>query len=101
VERVGDALDRWFGRDDIPLWITEYAHESIPDEPHGIPPVLQARYAARALELAADVPRVRMFVWFTFRDDHTNAWQSGMLDGHGRPRPAYEQFTSAIAALSG
>jgi hypothetical protein len=100
LERFGQELDRWFGRTDIPLWITEYAHESIPDEPRGIPPELQARYAARALELAAHVPRVRMFVWFTFRDDHTNAWQSGMLDGEGRARPAYEQFTSAIAALA-
>jgi hypothetical protein len=41
-----------------------------------------------------------MFVWFTFRDDQTNAWQSGMLDDRGRPRPAYEQFTTAIAALA-
>ena len=101
LARFGEALDRWFGRDDIPLWLTEYAHESTPDEPRGISPDLQATYAARALELAADVPRVRMFVWFTFRDDDTNAWQSGMLDGRGQPRPAYEQFTSAIAALAG
>jgi hypothetical protein len=101
LERFGRALDRWFGRDDIPLWITEYAHESIPAEPLGIPPELQAQYAARALELAARVERVRMFVWFTFRDDQTNAWQSGMLDDRGRPRPAYEQFTTAIAALAG
>lgn len=101
LERFGMALDRWFGRDDIPLWVTEYAHESTPEEPRGISPALQARYAAQALELAAGVPRVRMFVWFTFRDDHTNAWQSGMLDERGRARPAYEQFTSAVAALAG
>ena len=99
LERFGEALDGWFGRDDIPLWITEYAHESIPDEPRGIAPELQAEYAARALALAARVERVRMFVWFTFRDDHTNAWQSGLLDARGRPRPLYESFAAAIAAV--
>lgn len=99
LERFGEAIDHWFGRDDTPLWITEYAHESIPEEPHGIPPELQATYAARALELAAGLPRVRMFVWFTFRDDQTNAWQSGLLDGRGRPRPAYERFAAAIGAI--
>jgi hypothetical protein len=99
LERFGEALDDWFGRENIPLWITEYAHESIPDEPLGIPPALQARYAARALELAARIERVHMFVWFTFRDDRTNAWQSGLLDGQGRPRPAYDELRTAIAAL--
>jgi hypothetical protein len=100
LERFGVALDDWFDRDQTPLWITEYAHESVPDEPRGVAPALQAQYAARALELAARVERVRMFVWFTFRDDRTNAWQSGMLDRHGRARPAYEQFRAAIAALA-
>ena len=99
LERFGEALDRWFGRDEIPLWITEYAHEATPDEPRGIAPGLQARYAARALELAAGVERVRLFVWFTFRDDQTNAWQSGLLDGRGRERPAYAGFAAAIGKL--
>jgi hypothetical protein len=38
-------------------------------------------------------------VWFTFRDDRTNAWQSGMLDGDGRPRPLYESFAAAISGI--
>ena len=99
LERFGQALDRWFGRKDIPLWITEYAHESIPDEPRGIPPKLQAQYASQALSLAARSERVRMFVWFTFRDDHTNAWQSGLLDARGRPRPLYDSFAVAISSI--
>jgi hypothetical protein len=97
--RFGHELDRWFDRPDTPIWITEYAHEATPAEPHGISPELQAAFAARALQLAARVDRVRMFVWFTFRDDYTNAWQSGLLDERGRPRPLYESFAAAIGAL--
>jgi hypothetical protein len=100
LDRFGRALDRWFGRKRIPLWITEYGYECSPDEPRGITPGLQAAYAARALALAAAVRRVTLFVWFTFRDDESNAWQSGLLDRRGRPRPAYEGFAAAIRGIS-
>ncbi len=99
LDRFGTSLDRWFGRADVPVWITEYAYESSPDEPRGVSPEQQAEFAARSLELAAEVERVRLFVWFTFRDDDTNAWQSGLLDGKGRPRPVYETFAAAIAGI--
>jgi hypothetical protein len=100
LDRFGRALDRWFDRSQTPIWITEYAHEAAPADPAGVSAELQAAYAARALELAAADPRVGMFVWFTFRDDFTNAWQSGLLDERGRPRPLYESFAAAIGAVS-
>src|SRR5262245_6483570 len=77
LERFGEALDDWFGRDGTPIWITEYAHETLPPERLGIAPDLQARYAEEALRLAAENPRVRMFVWFVFRDREDALWQSG------------------------
>jgi hypothetical protein len=97
--RFGQALDDWFGRRDIPLWITEYAHETQPEEPLGVPRELQAAYAERTLALVAAVPIVELFVWFTFRDDPTNRWESGLLDSDGRPKPAYARFAAAVRAL--
>jgi hypothetical protein len=92
LDRFGRALDAWFGRERIPLWLTEYGHETQPEEPLGVSRGLQAAYAEQALALAAAVPRVELFVWFTFRDDPMNTWQSGLLDERGRPKPAYARF---------
>ena len=58
VDRFAQALEHWFGRDDTPLWITEYGYEAAPAEPAGVSEDEQAEYAAQALELAAEVPQV-------------------------------------------
>jgi hypothetical protein len=97
--RFGRALDDLFGRRRIPLWVTEYAHETQPEEQLGVPRELQAAYAEQALSLVAAVPRVELFVWFTFRDDPTNRWESGLLDRDGRPKPAYARFAAAAREL--
>jgi hypothetical protein len=97
--RFGAALDEWFGRDATPLWITEYAHQTAPPDPTGIDPILQARYADDALQLAAQNPRVRMFVWFVFRDRDAGLWQSGLLREDGSPKPALERFTASAQRL--
>jgi hypothetical protein len=101
LARFGRLLDTWFGRRRIPLWITEYGHETQPEEPLGVSRELQAAYAERALALVAAVPRVEVFIWFTFRDDPTNTWQSGLLDESGSPKPAYARFSQAVHALGG
>jgi hypothetical protein len=99
LHRFGRALDAWFGRENIPLWVTEYAHETQPEERLGVSRELQAAYAGRALALAAAVRRVELFIWFTFRDDPTNTWQSGLLGGNGRPKPAYARFSATVRKL--
>lgn len=101
LDRFGRALDAWFGRQGIRIWITEYGHETQPEERLGVGRELQAAYAERALALAAAVPRIELFIWFTLRDDPTNTWQSGLLDRSGRPKPAYARFTAAVRALAG
>ena len=101
LDRFGAALDEWFGRDETPIWITEYAHETRPAEPLGIDPVQQARYAEDALELAARDPRVRMFVWFVFRDRDDGLWQSGLLREDASPKPALETFAASARQLDG
>jgi polysaccharide biosynthesis protein PslG len=99
LERFGQSLDLWFGRTQTPLWITEYGHETLPLEPLGVAPELQAQFAGEALALAAENPRVRAFVWFILRDAAGNPWQSGVLDEHGSPKPAFATFTATARSL--
>jgi hypothetical protein len=101
LERFGTALDEWFGREDTPIWITEYAHATLPPEHLGIDPELQARYTEDALQLAAANPRLRVFVWFVFRDRSDGLWQSGLLWEDSTPKPALATFAAAARRLDG
>jgi beta-xylosidase len=91
-------LDRWFHRK-VPIWITEYGHETKPAEPHGVTYAKQAVYARQALTIARNDPNVQMFVWFTFRDSAGNPWQSGLEQPSGSHKPAFAAF-SAVARVT-
>jgi polysaccharide biosynthesis protein PslG len=98
LERFGEWLDEHFAREDVPLWITEYGHETEPD-PHGISPELQAGYLEEAVALAAQSPRVRVFVWFILRDTLGEPWASGVLAADGSPKPAFERYAQSAAEV--
>jgi hypothetical protein len=83
----------------VPIWITEYGHETKPGEPRGVTPARQAAYAKQALTIARNDPQVQMFIWFTFRDSSTNPWQSGLELPSGAHKPAFNTF-SALARLT-
>ena len=99
LERFGESLDTWFEREDTPIWITEYGHETEPGDPLGIPAEQQADYAEEALALAAESSRVRVFVWFILRDRSETPWQSGVLAEDGTAKPAFARFTQAAEDL--
>ena len=99
LDRFGDSLDDWFGREETPLWLTEYGHETRPDDPVGIDPALQAEFAADALELAAENTRVRALVWFILRDTPGTNWQSGVVAEDGTRKPAFAAFAEAARRL--
>jgi hypothetical protein len=101
LERFGRELEQWFGRDHVPLWITEYGHETLPDEPLGVSPADQARFAREALWMAAGIPRVRMLIWFVLRDSPGNPWQSGLIAGSGVIKPAWYTFAGVARAVEG
>jgi hypothetical protein len=82
----------------VPVWITEYGHETKPGEPHGVSEATQAAYAKQALNFAKADPNVQMFIWFVFRDSKGNPWQSGLFRQNGAEKPAYSTF-SAVAKL--
>jgi hypothetical protein len=93
-------LDEWFDRDDIPIWISEYGMETRPGRAGGVSVAQQAAYVRQALAIAADDPRVQMFVWFTLRDDPTySTWDSGLIGDEGSHKPAFDVFAAAAAGL--
>ncbi|HEY5294899.1 MAG TPA: cellulase family glycosylhydrolase [Gaiellaceae bacterium] len=85
----------------VPIWITEYGHETKPGEPHGVTLSQQAAYAKQALTFAKKDPNVQMFVWFVFRDSAGNPWQSGLELPSGAKKPAYAAFGAVARLIDG
>ena len=98
LTRFGASLDKWFGRKIIPLWLTEYVHETRPEDPRGVSYAQQASYLTTAVSMARRNPRVSMLIWFAIRDNDVNQWQSGLLTYGGLEKPAFDQF-SVVARL--
>jgi len=99
LPRFAKDLGKWFGRKNLPLWITEYGHETQPGEPGGVSEAVQARYVKEALALAKADPRVTMFIWFVFRDSKGSLWQSGLYRETGAARPSMTAFGAAARPL--
>jgi hypothetical protein len=93
-------LHTWFKKT-VPIWITEYGHETKPGEKKGVSLATQAAYAKQALAIAKKDPNVQMFIWFTFRDSSGNPWQSGLLQPSGAPKPSYSAFGSVARQTDG
>jgi hypothetical protein len=93
-------LHTWFKRT-VPIWITEYGHETKPGERKGVSLATQAAYAKQALGIARKDPNVQMFIWFTFRDSSGNPWQSGLLQPSGSAKPSYSAFGSVARSTDG
>jgi hypothetical protein len=93
-------LHKWFKRT-VPIWITEYGHETKPGERKGVSMATQAAYAKQALGIARKDPNVQMFIWFTFRDSSGNPWQSGLLQPSGAAKPSYSAFGSSARQTDG
>jgi len=94
LPRLERSLDSWFGRKNIPIWITEYGHETKPGEPLGVTEAQQAAYLPQAVALAKRDRRVEMFVWFVFRDSQGSSWQSGLYRRNGSRKPALARWSS-------
>jgi hypothetical protein len=87
------SIDRWFGRKQIPVWITEYGHETRPDK-RGISFALQRTYASQAFAIARKDARVAMFIWFILHDRPSIPWESGLATAAGAKKPAFATFAS-------
>jgi Glycosyl hydrolase catalytic core len=92
-------LDTAFGRKNIPVWVTEYGHETRPGEPAGVTESQQAAYLPQAISIVKKDARVSMFVWFVFRDSASSPWQSGIYRRTGVRKPAQPKWASAAKPL--
>jgi hypothetical protein len=99
LPRFGKDLDTWFGRRNIPIWVTEYGHETKPGEPKGVSEAQQAAYVQRAIAIARANPRVPVFIWFVFQDSQGSLWQSGLYRANGTAKPAQPRWASAARPL--
>ncbi len=93
-------LKKFFHRS-VPVWITEYGHETKPQDPKGVSYATQAKYAVQALNIARKDPNVQMFIWFVFHDSVGNPWQSGLYTVNGSQKPAYDPFGAVARVLDG
>jgi hypothetical protein len=93
-------LKKWFHRT-VPIWITEYGHETKPAVKNGVTYAVQSQWAKQALSIAQKDPNVQMFLWFTFRDSPGNPWKSGLLQPSGAAKPAYSTFGALARLIDG
>jgi len=93
LSKFGTMLDRWFGRKNIPVWLTEYGHETRPENPKGVTYAQQAAYMRTAFGMAQRNPRIAMLIWFILRDNPVNKWQSGLMTQFGLEKPAFDLFS--------
>jgi hypothetical protein len=100
--QIGDfqkLIDKAFGRSGTPIWVTEYSHETKPQDSHGVSYATQAAYAKTAFAIAKANPAITMFIWFVLRDDPSDPWQSGVLDETGSRKPAFAAYAKAANDL--
>jgi hypothetical protein len=93
LPRFGAQLDKWFGRKNTPIWLTEYGHETRPETPRGVTYTQQASFMRTAFGMARRNPRVSMLIWFIMRDNPVNKWQSGLMTQGGLEKPAFDLFS--------
>jgi len=99
LPRFEKSIDSWFHRQNIPVWITEYGHETKPGEPLGVTDAQQAAYIPQAVALARKDPHVQMFIWFVFRDSQGSTWQSGLYRENGTAKPGLAKWRQVTPGL--
>ena len=100
LPRLDESLKTWFKRKSVPIWVTEYGHQTKPEDPLGIPYSQQASYIQQAMSMTAGFPFVDMFIWFVFQDDQGQPWDSGVYTRSGAPKnPSPARFTASARPL--
>ena len=97
LPRLEDSLKSWFKRKSVPIWVTEYGHQTRPEDALGVPYSTQARYIQQAISIAARYPFVDMFIWFVYQDDQGQPWESGLFTQGGNAKGASPARFSASA----
>ena len=83
LPRFNASLKTWFKRKSVPIWVTEYGHQTRPEDSLGVPYSRQAAYIQQSIALATKLPFVEMFIWFVYQDDQGQPWESGLYTRSG------------------
>jgi polysaccharide biosynthesis protein PslG len=93
-------LRKGFKRSKIDIWVTEYAHQTRPQDRFGVSYRKQAAYIREAISIVRKQRFTKMFVWFVFRDDPGQAWESGIFTQRGGAKgSAPSAFSRAVRGL--
>jgi Cellulase (glycosyl hydrolase family 5) len=93
-------LKNLFKRTSVPIWVTEYGHETRPQDTFGIPYAKQASYVTQSIAIARSYRFVTMFVWFVYQDDPGQPWDSGLYTQTGSAKGSSSaRFASAAKPL--
>ena len=84
LPRFNASLKVWFKRKSAPIWITEYGHQTKPEDAFGVAYPIQAAYIRQSIAMATKYPFVGMFIWFVYQDDQGQPWESGLYRAGGR-----------------
>jgi hypothetical protein len=100
MPRLHDSLKTWFKRKNVPMWITEYGHETRPEDRFGVPYATQAAFVRQSIATAKGYPFVDMFIWFVYQDDQGQQWESGLYRQSGSPKGSSpSQFSRSAKPL--
>jgi hypothetical protein len=101
IGRLVSALDRAAAAHalapGLPVYITEFGVQSVPNPYGGVSLAQQAEYLAISEHMAWENPRVASFGQYLLRDDHpvdghVVGFQTGLETYRGRQKPAYGGF---------
>ena len=113
LSRLTRALDRAARahaiKKHLPIYLTEFGIQSVPDPVYGVSQLRQAEYQAISEEIAWKNARVRWFSQYLMDDDkHKTSgpkiarypgFESGLRFANGRPKVSYRAFPVPLAAL--
>ena len=97
LPRFDQSLKTWFKRKSVPIWVTEYGHQTRPEDSLGVPYATQAAYIQQAISMVSRYPFVPMFIWFVYQDDQGQPWESGIYTRSGAPKGTSPARFSASA----
>jgi hypothetical protein len=85
----------------LPIYVTEYGIESVPDRKYGVSQLQQAEYISISEYLMFRNPTIRSFGQYLMEDDTGNAqvnFQTGLEFSDGRKKVSYSAFPIALVA---
>jgi hypothetical protein len=105
LPRYHSSLKTWFKRRNITIWVTEYGHETRPEDRFGVPYSTQARFVRQSISITRRYPFVGMFIWFVYQDDQGQPWDSGLYmpsgNAKGSSAASFRRMATPLDARNG